>query len=120
METATKLYTLKQPIPVIQVSNLERSLQFYVDTFGFENPRPYSEGYGAVERDGMFLHFMVKEKVNPTMVYNYCEGVDSIHDLVRAHGGEIVNTLKDQPYGMREFTALDPDGNFIAFSQAIS
>lgn len=120
METARESFTLKQPIPVIQVTNLERSLQFYVDNFGFENPQPYSEGYGAVERDGMYLHFMVKETVNPTMVYNYVEGVDAIHAFVRAHAAEIVNTLKDQPYGMREFTALDPDGNFISFSQAIS
>ncbi len=41
METAIQSYMLKQPIPVIQVTNLERSLQFYVDNFGFENPRPY-------------------------------------------------------------------------------
>lgn len=113
-------YTLKQPIPVIQVTDLARSLQFYVETFGFQNPQEYSEDYGAVERDGMYLHFMVKEKVNPTMVYNFVEGVDEIHQQVQDAGAEIVASLKDQPYGMREFTAKDQDGNFIAFSQSIA
>ncbi len=68
----------------------------------------------------MYLHFMVKETVNATMVYNYVERVDAIHDFVKAHGATIVEPLKEQPYGMRDFTALDPDGNFILFSQAIS
>lgn len=113
-------YRLKQPIPVIPVSNLERSLRFYVERLGYENPETYGEGYGAVERDGMYLHFMVKEPIAPVMVYNFVEGVDEIHARIQAAKVEIAATLKDHPYGMREFTAKDLDGNFIAFAQSIS
>ena len=112
-------YRLKQPIPVVPVTNLAASLKFYVEHFGYESPQSYSEDYGAAERDGMYLHFAVKESICPVMVYHYVEGVDAIHEKVKAGGVEIRSTLKDHPYGMREFTAMDPDGNFMAFSQAI-
>src|SRR5436305_14600668 len=116
METGTKLYTLRQPIPAIPVTDIPRAQKFYAETFEFGNPWMHGE-YGGMERDGMHIHFMQKESVSPIFLYNLVYSVDAVYTHVKSKGGKIFADLKDQPYGQREFTALDLDGNFIAFSE---
>ena len=115
---ASATYVLKQPIPAILVTDIERSQAFYATHFGFHSAWNH-EGYGGMERDGMHIHFMQKAEVNPIFVYNQVTGVDDLYASLVAEGVKIVATLKDHDYGMREFTALDPDGNFIAFGQTL-
>lgn len=44
-------------------------------------------------------------------VYLVTEDPDALHDRAVAAGAEIVYPLTDQPYGSRDFTAVDPEGN---------
>jgi predicted enzyme related to lactoylglutathione lyase len=111
-------YKILQPIPAIQVNDIPKAQEFYATHYGFHTPWCHGE-YGGMQRDDMQIHFLLKDVVQPIFLYNSVEGVDAIYEHVRALGIEIVAALKDQPYGMREFTTLDPDGNFIAFAQQI-
>ncbi len=49
------------------------------------------------------------------MLYLVVEDPDAHHDRARAAGAEIVMPLTDQPYGSREYAALDPEGNVWSF-----
>ena len=40
---------------------------------------------------------------------------DGHYERVRAGGAEIVRELVDQPYGSREYSARDPEGNLWSF-----
>jgi catechol 2,3-dioxygenase-like lactoylglutathione lyase family enzyme len=45
--------------------------------------------------------------------------VRAVYDRVRERGAKIQLPLKDQPYGLRDFTIKDPDGYRIRFAERI-
>ena len=113
------MYTLRQPIPAIPVKNMDLSQKFYAEAFGWDSPWAHGE-YGGMSKDGMQIHFLLKPRVSPVFIYNLVDNVDAVYQHVTGLGIKIAADLKNLHYGMREFTALDPDGNFIAFAQPIS
>jgi uncharacterized glyoxalase superfamily protein PhnB len=48
-------------------------------------------------------------------VYVAVDDVDAHHDRAAAAGAKIVRGLTDQPYGSREYDALDSEGNLWSF-----
>jgi uncharacterized glyoxalase superfamily protein PhnB len=48
-------------------------------------------------------------------VYVVIPDPDSHHAQAKAAGAKIVRELEDQPYGSREYSARDPEGNLWAF-----
>jgi len=50
-----------------------------------------------------------------TVVYLAVDDPDEHHDHAVAEGAEIVMELVDQPYGSRDYAALDPEGNVWSF-----
>lgn len=46
------------------------------------------------------------------------EGVDAFHALV-APRATMVMALRTQPYGMREFSIVDPDGHVLTFAERV-
>lgn len=46
------------------------------------------------------------------------EGVDALHDVLSPQVS-IVMSLRTQPYGMREFAVMDPDGHLITFAERV-
>jgi uncharacterized glyoxalase superfamily protein PhnB len=119
--------------PNLLVSNLERSLAFYVDTLGFArgmavpDAPPFvfaSVTSGPVE---IFLNdaaTAVKEypafagkPIGATgTLYIEVDGVDALHDRIKATV-KIVMPIATQFYGMREFAVEDPDGYVLTFGQ---
>jgi catechol 2,3-dioxygenase-like lactoylglutathione lyase family enzyme len=41
------------------------------------------------------------------------DDVDAVHAAVVAAGGEIVHSLRDEPWGVRRFFVRDPDGRVV-------
>ena len=48
-------------------------------------------------------------------VYIGVEEIDAYHDRVRSRGAEIVEPIWDAPWGLRQFSVRDPDGNLTTF-----
>jgi uncharacterized glyoxalase superfamily protein PhnB len=48
-------------------------------------------------------------------VYVVCDEPDALFDRAVAAGAEVVRGLKDEDYGSRGFTLLDPQGNLWSF-----
>ncbi|HVT10962.1 MAG TPA: VOC family protein [Fimbriimonadaceae bacterium] len=112
-------YTLKQPIPVLQVRDVQEGLDFFCQKLGFGEPWNHEGEYGGASKDGQHIHFMKKEKPEASMIYNFVDSADGIYESVQAAGIEIVSPIADQFYGMREFTLKDPSGNFIGYAASL-
>ena len=119
--------------PNLLVSNVERSLAFYIDTLGFERgltvPEQSPFVFASVTSGPIEIFFndaatAVKEYpafggkplgATGTMFIEL-EGVEALHDRLRS-SVKIVMPLVTQFYGMREFAIEDPDGYLITFAE---
>ncbi len=70
--------------------------------------------------DGRLLEAVVPRigRPGPISVYVEVEDVDEYHGRVKAAGAEVVEPIWDAPWGLRQFSILDPDGNLTTFHAA--
>ena len=54
----------------------------------------------------------------PISVYVEVEDVDAYHGRVAAAGAEVIEPIWDAPWGLRQFSVLDPEGNLMTFHAA--
>lgn len=119
-----------QVTPFMLVPDIEEALAFMTDVLGFRVD--YRAGdYAYVSREGAGLRMMAAGPGNPfqpgTRRFAYyfdCRDVDGLHAELKPKLDRLpvadVHGPADKPYGQRELLVLAPDGNLIAFGQAIS
>jgi catechol 2,3-dioxygenase-like lactoylglutathione lyase family enzyme len=124
--------TLTRLVPMLHVSDVERSLGFYRDHLGFTLVSPESAlreyGWAHIRRDGVDLMLAggleggpirrpgATTSDWPVMFYFYPDDVESLHRALGSRGvdvGELCVTF----YRMKEFSLLDPDGHMLTFGQ---
>lgn len=125
---------LKKLIPMLNISNIEGSLDFYQKALGFEivsDKDAVKEWKWATIRSGN-TEIMLSETEHslnlekgidpqkniswPTIFYFYPESVGELHSSLIKKGykpTEILNTI----YGMKEFSIQDPDGHMLSFGE---
>ena len=120
---------LKRAIPVIFVSNVQDSAEFYRDKLGFAidflhgNP-PF---YGSVIRDGACIHLRfvhepafdagVREREGGLLsAFVAVDNVKGLFAEYKSAGVSFVQPLKKEPWGGPAFIVRDPDGNAICFA----
>jgi catechol 2,3-dioxygenase-like lactoylglutathione lyase family enzyme len=116
---------LLSSVPVLQISNAERSCEFYCGKLGFRKNwehqfEPGFPWFVSLSRGPITL-FLTEhpESAAGALVYLYVDDVDALAQEFRAHGGVIVYGPTSQPWGMREIQLHDPDGNRLRFGQDI-
>jgi catechol 2,3-dioxygenase-like lactoylglutathione lyase family enzyme len=116
-------------IPVLPAQSLDATLAFYA-RLGFavgyrqDQPSPYAIiGRGPVE-----LHFFGHPTLRPAESYAGCylrvTDVDKVHRDwgalgLPAEGIPRLTAVRDEPWGMREFALVDPNGNLIRVGEEI-
>jgi catechol 2,3-dioxygenase-like lactoylglutathione lyase family enzyme len=101
--------------PVIPVRDLDAALERY-QRLGFATrAHPGPERYGFAERDRVALHLTEWAQHDPlstaSTVYLYVADADAVH--AEWAGARLEGRLgepRDMPYGLREFSYVDPDG----------
>ena len=101
--------------PVLPVRDLAASAAYW-ESVGFE-VRRHDDGYAWVWRDGHELwHLQAdpdrQEGTPGTQFYVHTPHVDRWHTTWRSAGRD-ATPLAVRPWGMREFSAVDPDGHTI-------
>ncbi len=112
--------------PVLQVSDLRRSIAYYRNRLGFDLEFEYEGFYASVLRDGCRVHLKCAERSGRDQkAFEAAENLDACFGVVDAEvlvselsasGASISMSLRDMPYG-REFYVRDPDGYILGFVQ---
>jgi predicted enzyme related to lactoylglutathione lyase len=117
VSTKESLSSIAPPVPELPVADVERAQQHYRDTLGFEIGwlEPGKE-MGAVSRANVAIFFRRREPpFEPAVHWVYAEDVDATYDELRSSGANIVDPLERKPWGLRQFTVDDLDGNRFYF-----
>jgi catechol 2,3-dioxygenase-like lactoylglutathione lyase family enzyme len=117
-------------IPVLPAKSLDETIAFYA-RFGFavgfrqDRPSPYVIlGRGMVE-----LHFFALPDLRPEDSYAGCylrvNNVDKLYGDwsalgLPAAGVPRLTAVRDEPWGMREFALVDPNGNLSRVGEQIA
>lgn len=111
---------------VFVVSDIAASLAYYRDVFGFvvsfEDGSPLS--YVCLCRDEVNLHLLAAHRTKRLAGQGglciFVRDVDRLHAELSARGAMLINRPEDRQYGMRDFDAVDADGNQITFGMGVN
>jgi hypothetical protein len=112
---------LKTAIPKLASLNIERSVTFF-EALGFSRIAVHPT-MALVSRDEVEIHFWLTDNPdipNATGCRVNVDGVDALYEEYRQL--DIVHPkdpLGDKPWGLREFSIIDVDGNLLTFAGPI-
>ena len=106
-----------RPVPELPVADVELSQGYYRDVLGFEIGWLYpGKGIGAVSRGNMVIFFRRRqEPFEPAVHWVFAADIDATYEEFRSAGAKIVEPLEKKPWGLRQFTIEDLDGNCFYF-----
>jgi len=113
---------------VIAVHDLWKSSAFYRDVLGFTVhtiPDPGFLFYTCGECTifaGQCPDALSPAELGDHSYFAYLEidDIDSLYESVRAKGARICKTLRDEPWGTREFGVATADGHRIMFAKQLA
>lgn len=132
--------SLKSVCPLLQVSDLECSLEFYTQKLGFQETMRDPGGFTILCRDDCLLFLAPKQcKVdlrNATArlendgyanydLHIHCASgsLDALwkeyKDAGVSMGAAFVNGPVTRDYGVRDFSVIDPDGYDLVFGESV-
>jgi uncharacterized glyoxalase superfamily protein PhnB len=120
---------LRSVSPSLTANDIERSLVFYRDVLGFVVRERWEE-HGAlhgVELEAGSATFWLaqddwkkgRDRVKGQGFRLYCataQDLDALARRIESRGGTLLEPVKDQPWGGRDFAVRDPDGFTITFA----
>jgi predicted enzyme related to lactoylglutathione lyase len=107
---------LEGSTPILRVSDMTRSLQYYVDALGFTNAAWGTEYFTCVTRkDRAGIYLCQGEQGQPgTWVWIGAEDVEALHEEYKASGAKIRHAPQNYPWAY-EMKVDDPDGHILRF-----
>jgi len=117
VSTKPSLTSIGQPVPELPVTDVEAAQQHYRDALGFDigwlDP---GKEIGAVSRGNVAIFFRKKPPPFEAAIHwVFAEDIDATYDELKASGANIVEPLEKKPWGLRQFTVEDIDGNRFYF-----
>jgi predicted enzyme related to lactoylglutathione lyase len=111
------LSPLAPPVPELPVIDVERAQKHYRDALGFEIGWLYSDkGIGSVSRENVVVFFRRRTPpFEPAVHWIFAEDIDASYRELMSSGANIVEPLEAKPWGLRQFTVVDMDGNRFYF-----
>jgi uncharacterized glyoxalase superfamily protein PhnB len=104
---------LAVPVPELPVVDVERAQEHYRDVLGFEvNWLTEDKSVGAVSRNDFAIFFRKRTPpFEPAVHWLFAPDLDATYSELKALGARIVEPLETKPWGLRQFTVEDLDGN---------
>ena len=113
--------------PQLRMTDWRRTQLFYVDGLGFKIDwehrfEPGFPVFAQLTREGLSL--FLSEHAGDCQVggaaYFVVDDVDALYGNILKNGVKVAEPPTDAPWGAREMTVKDPDGNTLRFSNAVS
>lgn len=122
-------------IPSVRVTDMPAALRFYEDVLGFHLERGGPDESNcalklgdarimletAADHYGPEYNAAIRERLgsrSPHSLYIEADDLDALHARVEAGEARVVDPLEARPWGQREFTVEDPEGNWLTFWNA--
>jgi catechol 2,3-dioxygenase-like lactoylglutathione lyase family enzyme len=105
-------------VAVFHVSHLEASVKYYKEILGFTEEFRHDDYVGLkLGEAGLHLsgHKALNRPIGGGTAYFFCDEVDSYYAEINKKGAFLKGEPQEYFYGMRDFIALDPDGNHLSF-----
>lgn len=120
--------------PTLSVRNMKETIEFYTNSLGFKLgmcfPDANNPEYADLSKDGMVLMVIPaknlgigdEEKLGIGVnLYMQIDGdIDEYYRELRSRGVDISVDIKNEPYGIRDFTVEDVNGYNLTFNQVAS
>ena len=120
--------------PTLAVRNMKETIEFYQNSLGFKMgmcfPDAANPEYADLSRDGVVLMFIPAENLGigkedklGTGVNLYIEidgDIGEYYNALKKIGVKIVADIKDEPFGIGDFTVEDPSGYLLTFNRRIT
>jgi len=117
--------------PTLAARNVKETIEFYKNSLGFKLgmcfPDANNPEYADLSKDGMILMFIPAENLGigseeklgiGVNLYMAIDGdIDEYYQELKKKGVKIAVDIKDEPYGIRDFTVEDIDGYELTFNQ---
>jgi predicted enzyme related to lactoylglutathione lyase len=114
----------KKMSPLVHVTHIEQSIEFYTKKLGFSLEFRYEDFYAGIIKDGHSIHLKSGkshwryENQKDDLDINFAvEHIEILYNILLSKSIKIIQPLRAMPYG-REFYIADPDGNHIGFVEA--
>jgi len=112
-------------VPILACTSVEDTIAFYVDRLGFEREWVWGDPPedGGVRRGDVQLYFMrnpqLADGCRGREVMLFVEDVDALHAEHVRRGAPIADALRDEPWGLREYSVVDPHGHRLRFAESL-
>jgi catechol 2,3-dioxygenase-like lactoylglutathione lyase family enzyme len=98
---------------IIPVSYLKKAVSFYENILGLKKIKEWPN-FAIFDVGGVQFGLALGEKVG---IHLLVDDVDKAYQRLKGKGVKFVTELKDQPWGERTATFVDPDGNTFTLEQ---
>ena len=117
MTARSPLTRIGHPVAELPVRDVERAQEHYRDALGFTVEWLYpGKEIGAVSRGEVAVFFRRREApFEPAIHWVFAADIDATFEELRSLGATIVSSIEDKPWGLRQFTVEDLDGNRFYF-----
>ena len=113
---------LTRVLPVLPVSDVKAASAFYRDRLGFSIAFDMGQ-YCGVQRGAIEIH-LDGSAVRPASGISCrvdVRGVDALYGELEPLGVvKADERLETKPWGLRQFSVLDPDGNRLTFAERVT
>lgn len=123
-------------IPSLRFRDLPSAITFYTETLGFTLDRgdPTEPNVAITRGDARLMlesaaafyspayNSAIEQRLGsnaPNSLYIEAEDLDLLHQSAQAANAAILDPLAERPWGQREFTVADPEGNWLTFWKAL-
>ena len=108
-------------VPCLPGKDLRKTIDWYQNKLGFSEAwfwgsPPTDVG---IQRDDLRLIFGLGEPFKGLDVMIFVDNVDSIYQEIQEKKIRVVYDIKDEPYGLREFTIEDINGYRLRLAESI-
>ncbi len=117
--------------PTLAVRNMKETIEFYKNSLGFKMGMAFPDAsnpeYVDLSKDGMVLMFIPAQNLGigsgeklgiGVNLYLQIDGdIDEYYAELKKRGVRVVADIKDEPYGIRDFTVEDVNGYKLTFNQ---
>lgn len=109
---------LRKIMPIIPLSDVPAGIAWYRDVLGFSINYAQHD-LGVMDRDSVRLLLVARTPQHTGIAScdTYIRDADALYQELLAKGAHIPAPPVSQPWGLREFHVIDPEGNTLTFSQ---